>query len=428
VPETIHVAYALDDNYTEFTCTSMTSLLHNTKRSVHFHVLVNSLSEANKQILCDIGKHYPHGNWTFYYVERHDRFLLDEKINLTQETYFRLYLPELLYNLNKILWMDGDTIINDDISNLYDIELGDYFIGAVIDTSISKNPKYESVLKSKYYFNAGVMLCNIKALKNYNLFYKVVECISDLYEMYKKNGLIFYSDQEVLNYILYDKVKYLPYKFNFIFNYEYTNEHFSLSDYIEAFNNPTVIHYGGSTLKKISKLNAEYIFSPFWELYYKYKAYTAFSNIEIDTAKIACYHKREQNLDKTLIEPSYYIAIRRYYLFLDVADLAKKSEKIIIWGYNKFTRLLVVLLEMKGVNIISIVDGLQENYGKYVFNIKVTSPDTIRDKNEKYFVLLAMETEKTANKIKAILKEYGYRDDDIYHIYSPVYELLDKVF
>jgi len=429
MPETIHVAYALDDNYTEFTCVSMTSLLHNTKRPVHFHVLANSLTETNKQILRDIGKHYPHGNWTFYYVERNDRFLIYEKAFLTQECYFRLYLPELLCHLSKVLWMDSDTIINDDISALYDIELGDYFIGAVIGTLLFEEiPKYKYVLKSEYYIESGVMLFDIKALKNYRFFDKAIECISDLYEIYVKNGLTFFEDQSVIDYILHDKVKFLPRKFNFMAPFKCLCEHYSLSDHIEAFNNPVVIHYTGKVLRKIAKLNAEYIPNPFWQLYYKYKAYTAFSNVEIDNAKIVRYHKLEQNLDKAIIRPDSYISMKRYSLLLDTADLAKKSgKKVIVWGYNKYTHLLVVLLEMKGVNVIFVIDGLPENHGKHVFEIKVASPDTIRDKNDEYFVLLAMQTETTANRIKNILKGYGYRDNDIYHIYSPVYELMDKV-
>jgi lipopolysaccharide biosynthesis glycosyltransferase len=430
---TIHVAYALDDNYTEFTCVSMTSLLHNTNRPVHFHVLENRLSEENKRILRDIGKRYPHGQWTFYHVGSNDGFVCDDAKKLTIETYFRLYLPKLLIDIDKVLWIDSDTIINGDIIDLYETELNDKLAGVVADSLFGNDTEHRKVLNlgEYYYFNAGVMLFNLSALRRgFDLLNKCTAISKILYAKKTRKRLSYCADQEALNYILKGKVEYLPWKYNFMFHFEMneiTQTH-TLHNSVEAFSNPVIIHYIGSFLKKIAKLNGEYISNPFWELFYKYKKLTVFRDDEADGKKIINYNKRVQLLDNAILVVTELLRVKRYSLFNGTADLIREKighRKLAIWGFNNYTCLLIVLLSVNGILVSAVVDGLLENQLEEVFDLVTEPPTVLNGKRQEYFILFDMCDNIVADNVKMIAREYGYTDSDYYYVYEPIYRLFE---
>jgi lipopolysaccharide biosynthesis glycosyltransferase len=406
----------------------MTSLLHNTKRPVHFHVLENRLSEANKQILCNIGRRYRHGEWTFYHVENDERFLLHEDTYLTVETYFRLYLPELLSDLDKILWIDGDTVIDKDIAELYNIELGNKFAAVGIHVFYKGMPLTEIEIEAGTYFNAGVMLLNLLALREFDLLAQSIQQIPLLFERFKAKGLIFYADQEVLNYLLRGKYLAFPMKFNSMLFSVPDAEYHTPEQYIEAWQNPVIIHYGGERLKSIAKLS-EFIALPYdnkpIELYYKYKNLTYFADVKNDTQKISRFLKLN-DVVFSFLTAEQKIHLFRKKIILESANIIKQqnkeNKKIVIWGVNnKFIRYVVVLLACEGIKVSLIVDGLPENRLESVFGLTVNSPDVLIGKNGEYFVMMSMQSQITADRIKMILCKYGYGDDDFFHLYAPAY-------
>ena len=89
---------------------------------------------------------------------------------LATPTYYRLSLPSLLPQYNKVLYLDGDTIIRKDLWSMYNIDVSDYYIGAVIDQFIigwsnrgrQDYAKELGIKEAEQYVNAGVLLMNLE--------------------------------------------------------------------------------------------------------------------------------------------------------------------------------------------------------------------------------------------------------------------------
>ncbi|MCK7489743.1 MAG: hypothetical protein MZU79_05535 [Anaerotruncus sp.] len=82
---------------------------------------------------------------------------------VTSAAYLKFDLPDLIPNQDKVLYLDGDIIIQKDLSDLFEINIKDYYAGAVKDIGLIDND-----LNIKNYFNSGVMLLNLKLMRENN--------------------------------------------------------------------------------------------------------------------------------------------------------------------------------------------------------------------------------------------------------------------
>lgn len=80
------------------------------------------------------------------------------KTRWTYMTLMRLALPEILPDEHRVLWLDVDTIVVDDISQLFETDLEGCYFGAAEEPSHSQRPFV--------YHNAGVLLCDLDALRD----------------------------------------------------------------------------------------------------------------------------------------------------------------------------------------------------------------------------------------------------------------------
>ena len=124
----------------------------------------------------------------------------------------RLYLPELLPNQDKIIYLDCDTVILTNIINLWDTNLGKVPLAACYDGWMVEHGRkrmkyYESHgIPLDKYFNSGVLLLNLKEMRNSSRpFLKTV------LDYLSSNPNLLYPDQDLLNwfcngnYVLLDK-------------------------------------------------------------------------------------------------------------------------------------------------------------------------------------------------------------------------------
>jgi lipopolysaccharide biosynthesis glycosyltransferase len=111
-------------------------------------------------------------------------------------TYNRLLITELLPKNIEVIYLDCDIIVKKDILHLWNINIKDHLIAAV--SVSSKN--------NDGYFNAGVLVFNIKKLREFDFYNKWKE--------YVKNNEVVWQDQEILNAVLAGRVLYIPYNWN----------------------------------------------------------------------------------------------------------------------------------------------------------------------------------------------------------------------
>ena len=93
----------------------------------------------------------------------------------TNTTYFRMFLPELYPQYDKVLYLDSDIVVLGDISQLYNTEIGTNLVAAAPDDIIQYNKVFQEyaekvvgVVKYQNYFNAGILLMNLDQLRKFN--------------------------------------------------------------------------------------------------------------------------------------------------------------------------------------------------------------------------------------------------------------------
>lgn len=122
----------------------------------------------------------------------------NENAYCTPYTLLRL-LADLLPEVpDKLLYLDIDMMAGGDISELYNIDISDYEYAAVKE-------KYGSVLLYPDYINAGMLLLNMKKIKETGLLKKARELI--------KNKKMLFADQDAI-YKATSKKLLIPRKFN----------------------------------------------------------------------------------------------------------------------------------------------------------------------------------------------------------------------
>jgi lipopolysaccharide biosynthesis glycosyltransferase len=168
-------------------------------------------------------------------------FINLENTRLTQVAFYRLFLP-ILINIERILYLDGDTLTFKDLREMYNLDFNDTYIIGTLDY-FSNGVDYLK-LKSEKYINSGVLLINLEKLRNDK---KYIELINFANKAELRNG-----DQTVLNFILYPKIGILPYKYN-IFNFydeldikvysDRLRTKVNISEIAKVLKDPTIIHH-----------------------------------------------------------------------------------------------------------------------------------------------------------------------------------------
>lgn len=231
----------------------------NDQRKYDIIILFNDITEKNQCLIKLAAKGKENISIRFVCVcEYFDSSKLFVNQHLSVETYYRLIIPEIMPGYHKILYLDCDMVVDYDIAELYDIEVGECVIGAVKDIDISgqanlKNgwEKYavdKLKLDSPYdYFQAGVLIINLEALR---------EIISseEMIELALKSSWRCH-DQDVLNMVCKNRVYYIPQRWNVMMSWEEpTRSRMQImkmaprelyGEYMEARKCPYIIHFAG---------------------------------------------------------------------------------------------------------------------------------------------------------------------------------------
>lgn len=169
--------------------------------------------------------------------------------NYSKMNYARLFTSSILPNsINKILYLDCDTIVCKSLSSLWNISITDFAVGAVVDV-IQGDDVYDRmhIDKNKYYFNSGVLLINLEYWRLHNIENQFTSYISNVTD----SKQLKFVDQDVLNYILQDSWYRLPAKFNTLtafFRLKNSRSYLygSFKNEIdEATTDPFILHFAG---------------------------------------------------------------------------------------------------------------------------------------------------------------------------------------
>lgn len=207
---TIPIFFAIDDNYIPFLAVALQSLIEHSSKENNYEikVLYTYVSEEGKK---SINK-YKRENVNIEFVNVNSYIKeIEEKLYtrdyFSKTTYYRLFIPELYPEYDKALYLDSDIVILSDIADLYNIDMGDNLIAATSDEAVSNIKAFQEyvekvvgVIDYKKYFNAGVLLMNLKELREFKFQEKFLYLL----------GTVKYAvaqDQDYLNRLCKGRVK-----------------------------------------------------------------------------------------------------------------------------------------------------------------------------------------------------------------------------
>ena len=216
----IPVFFSIDDSYAPYLSVALISAQKNASINNNYRaiVLYKDLSEENKESLKKLEK----ANFKIDFVPMTDGLesITDSMGNrlrcdyFTLTIYFRLFIPAMFPQYDKGIYLDSDIVVTGDLAELYNTDIGDNYIGACQDKSVVDVEPLalymeKAVGVSRYkYINSGVLLMNLKELRERNLDGHFLELLG------KYHFDCIAPDQDYLNALCSDKIYYLDEKWD----------------------------------------------------------------------------------------------------------------------------------------------------------------------------------------------------------------------
>lgn len=288
----INIFFTVNDSYTKYLSVSMASILYNLDKEqiINFFILDGGISDKNKRKLNKL-KYIKDFNIEYIKIDnsRFENIVKSSQAHITNETNYRFIISSLKPELDKCLFLDADLIADKDITELYNINIDDFYMGAVADQApLTKNSwvKHLDLAKNYRYVNTGVILVNLKKWREENIENKLFE------NVIKYSNLLQFPDQDTLNITLQDKVKNISHIYNAMPVQNYLVE----EEKKEAFDEPVIIHWAGYRKPWI------YSDTNYSEYFWKYARMTPFYE-EIIYKNIELYiHWATEELKKNAVK------------------------------------------------------------------------------------------------------------------------------
>lgn len=245
-----HILYATSEKYFPHMMTSIYSLLENNKDlSFHINIVENDFTYEHKQLLDGLLSLYPNSDLIFYDVIDFD-ILTDlhrlPKWRGSDISNAKLFASELLENVDKILYLDSDTLVVDSIKPLLNAKLS-HPISAVMEPKIPK--RMLGTLDT--YYNSGVLLFDGEKMDH-------GDCVSMIYNTLRNNEVeLLYPAQDILNVALQSRIGNLDLSYNITPYINDLSKHpillkkfcaenasfYTEEEIIEAVSHPRILHH-----------------------------------------------------------------------------------------------------------------------------------------------------------------------------------------
>ncbi len=290
----MEIVYASDDNFAEMMGISILSLLDNNKgEKIRFHILDGGISRENKAILNKISEKY---QAEMFFVDVKNMLDPDMKQRRgSLSTFSRLYLDKFLpRDIEKILYLDCDTLILKSLKDFYGTDVSGYFFAGVNDCVSKAHIKAVGLEGGGNYMNAGVLLINLGKWREENASEKFIEFSKT------HNNNVLYADQGIINGVFGKASLMMPPEYNcYTAMYDFTYKDLTAfrkpwkyydENTIEASkNDPAIVHFTTSFLSlRPWEENCRH---PFAEEWLKYKAASDWAEIPL---KKDCRPKRKK--------------------------------------------------------------------------------------------------------------------------------------
>jgi len=390
----LNLVFAFNNEYAKYFAVALQSLIENSKLKYLYDIVIftSDLSDRNAKLLL---KSIPNNfSIRFFNIKKYittyfDNIKLSTKSYWSEEIYYRIFIPIIMNQYKKALYLDSDIIFNGDIKDLFSYDFEGKEIIAISDTVklVIKNNTLKNRLKyikndlciknTKQYFNSGVLLFNISEINLDNYKQRFLKAIN--------LETLYYPDQDMLNLIFNNRVKLVDWKWNL--QYHIPIYHFKdiinmnkkeYEKYLNAFENPIIVHYT-SPLKPWADSTQELS-----ELFWIYARKTFYYE------EILAYMNKYSVID----------TLKSLVLYIKLLD----NRKIVLWGASIFLETFIKQYDIKTDNIIGIIDKNPEKQGTYIEQYKCYAPeDIIKLKPDEIIITIVNNTDEREKEIKLFL-------------------------
>lgn len=254
------IVYATDDKFAEILGVSLVSLYENNQdmEDIFVYILDGGIAKENQERIASICHRYKRSNPVWITAknicEELSMNVVTDRGSLTQ--YARLFISSDLPNeLERVLYLDCDTIINQSIRELWNLDMHGKTLAALMDAFSKAYRRNINLQPEDVMFNSGVMLIDLKRWRGRGIEDRLLKFIGE------KKGKIQQGDQGALNGVLsHDTYCFEP-RFNSVslfFDFTYEDmliyrkppEFYSKGQVKAAVDNPVIIHFTTSFLSK----------------------------------------------------------------------------------------------------------------------------------------------------------------------------------
>ena len=281
------ILYTFDDNYVPQAAASILSVCeNNTEERIVFHVIGKNISDHNREQLTAM----VHGKgqqirWTEMnsfgemFAFRYDTGSWDDIILA------RLILDRTLpETMDRVLYLDGDTMVRSSLRDLWETDLTGYALGAVMETTVTRSRKQMlGLADTDGYINSGVLYVNLKYWRENGVSGKLIR-------FYRENqDRIVAPDQDVLNTVLNGKILFLPFSYNYCNTFTFYPyralrriaapvSHFpEEKEYRAWIRDPVIVHFLGE--ERPWRIGNRHEYTP---EYMRYRAETPWSQVPLE--------------------------------------------------------------------------------------------------------------------------------------------------
>lgn len=241
----LNIAYSCNEAYIPHTGISILSLFENNKciDEINVYFIAKDVSEQSLLLLKNLTEQYQRKLIVIPF-EKICKRLKNSTLGRHIETvYAKLFFAQI-EKIDKILYIDSDTIINDSLEELWKIDISDYLVAGVETFTVDVKVKLGLDRKDKF-INDGVALLNLEQFRKQNIENEFVKSIAHF------NGNPPLLSEGIINLVCKGKILSLHPKYNLLsglLDYKknvFTNidDYYSEETIKEAINKPVIIHY-----------------------------------------------------------------------------------------------------------------------------------------------------------------------------------------
>ena len=236
----IPVFFSCDEAYAPYLAVAIKSLIENGNTDKHIYeinVLNTDISDDNKKKILNLAQEgydiiFRDVSKQIADIEKELESRLRDYYSLS--IYYRIFIPNLFKDYDKVLYLDADIVIVDDVANLYNLEMGDNLLAGTTDGVVRLVDEFKDYVvdavgvdKWEDYINSGVLVMNTKGLREAKIEEKF------LYLLTKYNFDTVAPDQDYLNALCKNRITHFEKYWDFMPNVDadYRDEDLHLIHY-----------------------------------------------------------------------------------------------------------------------------------------------------------------------------------------------------